>query len=505
MLRLTLPHAARFRGLAVALALAACRAGRRLRLQPGQRAARGVADQRGRGDRDRPPRRRRDPARDGRLPRRGPAALRERHRRADRQRLASSAPALDLHRARRAGRQRVRPARRLRLRHPRAARAPRRRGGAGRRARPRGGACHRAARVAAVHALGRRRRWPCCWSASSCPAVQPFGDLANVGLGTAFLQVRSRRRARIRPARRSSTRRRPGGIPPACRASSRRCRVSTRSASAGIPNWLSTHPDPGLARGQGAADRRANVSEGAGRAQPRRVPAARRRHDLRRRSGRGRRARASLPASRSAHGHRLPRGLGGAQLHRSGRRPARRREGADGDAGGRHRPQRVARRRRRAPHEGPRLQARSRARSQPMGGRDAFVGVYTGKAKGVGDVRVRAAHVAVGTPGLHAGRRRARRPTSRASTASSRAALASFRELSPSEAAAIRPNRIGPYVARLGDSWQSIAQRAGGGLVSATRLALMNGFAVNVQPPAGTAAEDRRRRLTPVRRRCRVL
>ena len=34
---------------------------------------------------------------------------------------------------------------------------------------------------------------------------------------------------------------------------------------------------------------------------------------------------------------------------------------------------------------------------EPMGGRDAFVGVYTGKAKGVGEVRVRAAHVALGS------------------------------------------------------------------------------------------------------------
>ena len=66
-------------------------------------------------------------------------------------------------------------------------------------------------------------------------------------------------------------------------------------------------------------------------------------------------------------------------------------------------------------------------------------------------------------------------------------ALTSFRQLSEREAAAIRPNRLSTYVARLGDSWQSIAQRAGAGLVTATRLALMNGFAVNVQPPAGTA------------------
>jgi predicted Zn-dependent protease len=66
------------------------------------------------------------------------------------------------------------------------------------------------------------------------------------------------------------------------------------------------------------------------------------------------------------------------------------------------------------------------------------------------------------------------------------AALASFRELTAAEASAVRPNRIALYTSTTGDSWQSIAQRAGGGLVAASRLALMNGFAVNEQPPAGT-------------------
>ena len=119
-----------------------------------------------------------------------------------------------------------------------------------------------------------------------------------------------------------------------------------------------------------------------------------------------------------------------------------------------------------------------------MGGRDAFVGVYTGKAKGVGDVRVRAAHVTLGSQVYMLAGVAPATDFARVEGEFS-AALASFRELSASEAGAIRPNRIGPYVARLGDSWQSIAQRAGGGLVSARRLALMNGFAVNVQPPAG--------------------
>ena len=59
------------------------------------------------------------------------------------------------------------------------------------------------------------------------PAVQPFGDLANAGLGTAVPQVRSRRRARIRPARDRVRVEGRVGSRPACRASSKRCRGST--------------------------------------------------------------------------------------------------------------------------------------------------------------------------------------------------------------------------------------------------------------------------------------
>ena len=87
-------------------------------------------------------------------------------------------------------------------------------------------------------------RWPCCWSVSSCPSVQPFGDLASAGLGTLFLKFGrddelESDRLGVEYAVKA------GWDPAACRASSRRCRASTRSARAGIPNWLSTHPDPG--------------------------------------------------------------------------------------------------------------------------------------------------------------------------------------------------------------------------------------------------------------------
>ena len=41
--------------------------------------------------------------------------------------------------------------------------------------------------------------------------------------------------------------------------------------------------------------------------------------------------------------------------------------------------------------------------------------------------------------------------------------------MSQDEADAVEPNLIDLYTAREGDTWQSIAQRAGKGLVSATR------------------------------------
>jgi predicted Zn-dependent protease len=50
------------------------------------------------------------------------------------------------------------------------------------------------------------------------------------------------------------------------------------------------------------------------------------------------------------------------------------------------------------------------------------------------------------------------------------------------EAEGIRPNRIELYTARDGDSWQSIAEHQGHGLVKASTLAIMNGHTVTDQP-----------------------
>lgn len=65
------------------------------------------------------------------------------------------------------------------------------------------------------------------------------------------------------------------------------------------------------------------------------------------------------------------------------------------------------------------------------------------------------------------------------------ASLRSFRELSQADADAIRPNALAIYTVAEGDTWQSIAQRAGGNTVPARTLALMNGYPVNEQPRSG--------------------
>jgi predicted Zn-dependent protease len=62
--------------------------------------------------------------------------------------------------------------------------------------------------------------------------------------------------------------------------------------------------------------------------------------------------------------------------------------------------------------------------------------------------------------------------------------IQSFRELTRDEADNVRPNRLDFYVARQGDSWQSIAAR-GGGLVRASQLAIMNGYDISEQPRPG--------------------
>jgi predicted Zn-dependent protease len=114
----------------------------------------------------------------------------------------------------------------------------------------------------------------------------------------------------------------------------------------------------------------------------------------------------------------------------------------------------------------------------------AFVGTYRGKLEGIGDTQVRAAHIAYD--------RRVFLIAGLAPTAAFQRveadfarSISSFRPMSRDEAARLRPNRLDYYVVRAGDTWQSIAARAGGGNVKATLLAIMNHYAVNEQPRPG--------------------
>ena len=118
-----------------------------------------------------------------------------------------------------------------------------------------------------------------------------------------------------------------------------------------------------------------------------------------------------------------------------------------------------------------------------INGLDSFVGVYQGSISGVGQVTMRAAHIAVGRSVYLLGGFAPRDGFARVDR-EIETAIKSFRPLTAREADAIRPNRLDFYTVRAGDTWQSIASR-GKGLVRASELAIMNDREVNEQPVAG--------------------
>jgi len=119
-----------------------------------------------------------------------------------------------------------------------------------------------------------------------------------------------------------------------------------------------------------------------------------------------------------------------------------------------------------------------------VNGLDAYIGLYQGSLEGLGNVRMRAAHIVHnGNIYLVAGFAAPAifDPLDSAMLTSIR----SFKPLTADEAAAVHPNRIDIYVVRPGDSWQSIAERSGGVIKPAT-LAVMNGAEPNSQPMVGS-------------------
>jgi predicted Zn-dependent protease len=137
------------------------------------------------------------------------------------------------------------------------------------------------------------------------------------------------------------------------------------------------------------------------------------------------------------------------------------------------------------------LDAMRRAGYQPVDGSletinglSAYVGTYRGSVRSVGRVIMRAAHIGVGRQ-VYVVAGFAPEKEFGVVDRDVSSSVRSFRELSRDEAARIRPNKVTFYVVRNGDSWQSIAARQGRGIVNAATLAIMNDHAVNEQPQPG--------------------
>jgi predicted Zn-dependent protease len=118
-----------------------------------------------------------------------------------------------------------------------------------------------------------------------------------------------------------------------------------------------------------------------------------------------------------------------------------------------------------------------------INGLDAFIGTYHGQIEGLGEVASRAAHIVHGgTYYLVAGLVPA--GAFNQSDTAFQSAIRSFRPLTAAEAESIRPLRVDFYAVRSGDTWASIAERSAGAIKAAT-LAVMNHAAPNSQPRVG--------------------
>jgi predicted Zn-dependent protease len=314
------------------------------------------------------------------------------------------------------------------------------------------------------------------------PGVRPFGDLASTGLGLLFLKYGrddELESDRLGLEYAAGTGWDPSGVP---RFLSTLSRVDAMSAR-GVPNWLSTHPDP-ASRVDDAQPVVARFSSPSATARNRDV-------FLRHINGVVFgdnpkdgivRANAFLhPVMRFAI--EFPEGW---EVQNSPQQVAAREPGTE------HYMllQLVDRPRGRGLEDVATSSMTSagfrREDGQPttINGLDAFVGTYRGTLRNVGRVLVRAAHIAHARD-VYFVAGFAPEAEFPAVDRAVVAALESFRELGRSEADAIRPNRLDFYDVRQGDTWQSIAARAGREIVRAAQLAIMNGYEVNVQPNAG--------------------
>ena len=278
-------------------------------------------------------------------------------------------------------------------------------------------------------------------------------------------------------------------------------RISEATDRNGVPNWMSTHPQPEnrVARVGETVKKVRRRRRGVVGRRSRRLSRAHRRHHLRRRSGRRRRARQRVPASAAAVRDRISARLGDHQQRRAGGRAGAGQQGVHGAAHDRSAARPFARSGGAAAHARGRATRPADVTSATIGGMQAVLGTYEGNASGIGKVTARGAHVAARAAARFSSAA-SRRPTcTRVSSGDFDLAIQSFRQMSQDEADAIEPNLIDLYTAREGDTWQSIAQRAGNGLVSAIDAGDHERSRHRRAAEAGRPVEDRRRRvLRPV-------
>jgi predicted Zn-dependent protease len=118
-----------------------------------------------------------------------------------------------------------------------------------------------------------------------------------------------------------------------------------------------------------------------------------------------------------------------------------------------------------------------------LNGLDAYVGTYQGAMQNMGNVGMVAAHIVHDrNVYLFAGLA----PASQFQSVQAQFAnsIRTFRELSRSQAESVRPNRVDIYTVRSGDSWEAISKRTGG-LLNAPTLAIMNNYEPNQPPRTG--------------------
>jgi predicted Zn-dependent protease len=118
-----------------------------------------------------------------------------------------------------------------------------------------------------------------------------------------------------------------------------------------------------------------------------------------------------------------------------------------------------------------------------INGLDAFLGLYQGQIEGLGVVAARAAHISHNT-NIYMLAGIVSADVFRQADGTFLGSIRSFRSLSASEAENIRPNRVDLYVVRAGDTWAALAERSRGAIKPDT-LAIMNNFSPGSTPPVG--------------------